>query len=180
MPFLFNGYLDFSCALLICAYDFDQRPQMPQKKKIKSPDLFEYKISFKVDERATTARRHYLAHNARDALSMFAYALLKSLFNRKAYEKQEFIIAKEFVKLYDKSFQTPKFQMEEDLDSDKPHKDKKINKLSASQSTDSVEKIVKEMGQRIKLVKFEEFNRWSKRWNSFKLPLEEVYSEQQK
>ena len=99
---------------------------MPTKSKEKPADLFEYRIFFRVDQRATIAERFYLAHNARDALGMFAYAMLKSLFDRKTYLKQEFIIAREFVKLYDHSLQSPKFKIAENTDSN-DSKEQKMN-----------------------------------------------------
>ncbi len=84
----------------------------PQKTKQKNPELYEYRFSFKIDERNTLGQRHYLAHNARDALGMFAYAILKSLFDRKVYQNQEFIIAKEFVNIHDSAVRSPKFEFD--------------------------------------------------------------------
>ena len=74
---------------------------MPKKLKQKVPDLFEYKISFLLDQEAAITRKHYLAHNARDALAMFAHTMLRNLFDRKAYLNQEFIVSKEFVRFHE-------------------------------------------------------------------------------
>ncbi|MDG1354932.1 MAG: hypothetical protein P8P90_01680 [Opitutales bacterium] len=148
---------------------------MPAKKtKQKAPELYEYRFSFKVDERSTIGQRHYLAHNARDALGMFAYAMLKSLFDRKIYQNQEFIIAKEFVKIHDTTVRFPKFEFDDPLPSN-PHK--ATSGKSVSQSKDSPDKIkgvVEEMAQRLEIIKFEEFNRWADRWYPLRLPLEEI------
>lgn len=148
---------------------------MPAKKtKQKAPELYEYRFSFKDDERSTLGQRHYLAHNARDALGMFAYAMLKSLFDRKVYQNQEFIIAKEFVKIHDTTVRFPKFEFDDPLPSN-PHK--ATSGKSVSQSKDSPDKIkgvVEEMAQRLEIIKFEEFNRWADRWYPLRLPLEEI------
>ncbi|MEL0098633.1 MAG: hypothetical protein VW907_03665 [Opitutae bacterium] len=150
---------------------------MSQKNKEQTADLFEYKILFKLDEQATFAHRHYLAHNARDALGMFAYSMLKSLFDRKTFVKQEFIIAREFVKLYDQSLQSPKFQLAEKKDFTKLKKQPKYPRGSNQKTLDSINKIVEEMNRRIELIKFMEYNRWANRWYTLRLPLEEITPE---
>ena len=147
---------------------------MPPKTKQKVPDLFEYKISFLLDQEVTTANRHYLAHNARDALGMFAYAMLINLFNRKAYLNQEFIISQEFVRFHERISQSPKFQMEKEADLLEEKKQKSPQKRISEITPDSVAKVVEEMNARIEILKFEEFNRWANRWYSLKLPLEEI------
>ena len=150
---------------------------MPSSSKEKAPELFEYKISFKLDQRATIAQRHYLAHNARDALGMFAYAMLKSLFNRKNLLKKDFISANEFVQIHDKSLQSPKFQLNTDSDLTGPKKVLKPIKESNQKTSISVSNVAQEMNQRIELIKLEEFNRWAQKWYSLKLPLEEIAPE---
>ena len=143
----------------------------------KAPDLFEYKISFRLDNRATIAQRHYLAHNARDALGMFSYAMLKSLFNRKNLIKKDFIIANEFVQFHDKSLQSPKFKLDTESGiTGSENLLKPINEPNQKTSF-SVSKIAQEMNNRIELVKLEEFNRWAQKWYSLKLPLEEIVPE---
>lgn len=150
---------------------------MPKKKE-QAPDLFEYKISFILDQEATKSQRHYLAHNARDALSMFAYSMLRNLFDRTKYFDQEFIISKEFVRFHDKSLQSPKFQLEEDGDSTEIKNRKPVTKQTSEITSDSVSQVVEEMNTRIEILKFEEFNRWANRWYALKLPLEEVTVEE--
>jgi hypothetical protein len=150
----------------------------PKKTKQKAPELYEYRFSFKNDERTTPGQRHYLAHNARDALGMFAYAMLKSLFDRKFYQNQEFIIAKEFVKIHDTTIRFPKFEFDDPPPS---HSYKANTGISVSQSKDSPDKIkgiVEEMAQRLEIIKFEEFNRWANRWYPLRLPLEEIKEEE--
>jgi hypothetical protein len=151
---------------------------MPQKTKKKAPDLFEYKISFRFDEEATMSQRHYLAHNARDALGMFAYAMLRNLFDRKTYFNQEFIISKEFVRFHDRSLQSPRFQLEKDGDSSETKNREPAQKQTTKITTDSVTQVVEAMNTRIEILKFEEFNRWANRWYSLKLPLEEITTEE--
>jgi hypothetical protein len=146
----------------------------PKKTKQKAPELYEYRFSFKVDERSTFGQRHYLAHNARDALGMFAYAMLKSLFDRKVYQDQEFIIAKEFVEIHDTTVRFPKFEFDNPLPSN-PYKatsDKPVSK--SEDSPDKIKGVVEEMAQRLKIIKLEEFNRWADRWYPLRLPLEEI------
>ena len=143
---------------------------MPPKTKQKVPDLFEYKISFLLDQEVTTANRHYLAHNARDALGMFAYAMLINLFNRKAYLNQEFIISQEFVRFHERISQSPKFQMEKEADLLEEKKQKSPQKRISEITPDSVAKVVEEMNARIEILKFEEFNRWANRWYSRSFP----------
>jgi hypothetical protein len=147
---------------------------MPQKLKQKVPDLFEYKISFLLDQEATITRKHYLAHNARDALAMFAHTMLRNLFDRKAYLNQEFIVSKEFVRFHEGLSQSPKFQMEKETDLSELEKQKPPQKRTSKITSDSVAKVVQEMNARIEILKFEEFNRWANRWYSLKLPLEEI------
>ena len=147
---------------------------MPQKPKQRAPDLFEYKISFLLDQEATTSSRHYLAHNARDALGMFAYAMLRNLFDRKAYLNNEFIISKEFVRTHDRSLQPPRFQLEKDEKSSETNDQDSTQKQTSKITFDSVAKVAQEMNARIEILKFEEFNRWANRWYSLKLPLEEI------
>lgn len=146
---------------------------MPQKPKKTSPQLFEYKISFITDQRKSVSERHYLAYNARDALGMFAYAILKSLFDRKIYNKAEFFIVKEYVKIHDKTIDTPKFQIEEATPPMQKPKQPKLKQSTGKDLQDSVVNIVKDMCKRIELLKIEEFNPWANRWYSLKLPLEE-------
>jgi len=150
---------------------------MPQKKE-KVPDLFEYKISFILDQEATKTHRHYLAHNARDALGMFAYSMLRNLFDRTIYLNQEFIISKEFVRFHDKSLQSPKFKLEKEAYSSEFKNRKPTTKQTSGITTDSVNQVVEEMNKRIEILKFEEFNRWANRWYSLKFPLEEVTAEE--
>ena len=150
---------------------------MPTKSKEKPADLFEYRIFFRVDQRATIAQRFYLAHNARDALGMFAYAMLKSLFDRKTYLKQEFIIAREFVKLYDHSLQSPKFKIAENTDSNDSKEQNELTPGINQNASDSFISIVQEMNERIELIQFDEYNRWANRWYSLRLPLEEMTPE---
>ena len=122
---------------------------MPQKPKQNLPNLFEYRISFRIDQRKTSALRHYLAHNARDALGMFAYAMLKTLFERKDYIKHEFIISREFVKLYDHSLQSPKFKFEDGGEKHSLDEKSKPNDGAQKQHSDAAAKLVQEMKQRI-------------------------------
>ncbi len=143
---------------------------MLQKTKEASPVLSEYRISFKLDERVTISSRHFMAFNARDALTMFAHTMVKLLFNRKFYEKREFLITKEFVRVHDKSFNSPQFQIDAHSTSFK----ESAHSNSAPSSLESIESIVIDMNRRIELVRFEEFNKWANRWYTLKLPLEEV------
>ena len=149
----------------------------PKKTKQKEPELYEYRFSFKVDERSTFGQRHYLAHNARDALGMFAYTMLKSLFDQKVYQDQEFIIAKEFVKIHDTTVRSPKFELDDHLPSHsyKATSDKPVSK--SEDSPDKIKGVVEEMAQRLEIIKFEEFNRWANRWYPLRLPLEEIKEE---
>ena len=147
---------------------------MPSSSKENALELFEYKISFKLDQRATIAQRHYLAHNARDALGMFAYAIIKSLFNRKNLTKKDFISANEFVQLHYKSSQSPKFQLDTDSDKNEYSNSPNPIKESNQKTSVSVSIVAQEMSQRIELIKLEEFNRWAQKWYSVKLPLEEI------
>lgn len=151
---------------------------MPSKKtKQKAPELYEYRFSFKIDERTTLGQRHYLAHNARDALSMFAYAMIKSLFEPKVYQKQEFIIAQEFVKIHDTKETSPKFEFDNPLPPSSC-KDTSSNPVSKiKDSTDKITGLVYEMEQRLEIIKFEEFNRWANQWYPLRLPLEEIKEE---
>jgi len=95
---------------------------------------------------------------------------VKLLFNRKFYEKREFLITKEFVRVHDKSFNSPQFQIDEHSTSFK----ESAHSNSAPSSLESIESIVIDMNRRIELVRFEEFNKWANRWYTLKLPLEEV------
>ncbi len=151
----------------------------PQKTKQKNPKLYEYRFSFKIDERNTLGQRHYLAHNARDALGMFAYAILKSLFDRKVYQNQEFIIAKEFVNIHDSTVRSPKFEFDGPPPSPsyKATSGKPVTK--SKDSTDKIKGVVDEMEQRLEIIQFEEFNRWANRWYPLRLPLEEIKEEQE-
>ena len=151
---------------------------MPQKTKETTPDLYEYKISFRLDQEATRSQRHYLAHNARDAMGMFAYAMLRNLFDRKTYFNQEFIISKEFVRVHDRSLQSPRFQLEKDEKSSETNNQEPDQKQTSKVTTDSITQVVEVMNARIEILKFEEFNRWANRWHSLKLPLEEVTKEE--
>ena len=167
-----KGKYEFSC--IIISDRVVLNIPMPQNTKQKAPDLFEYKISFLLDQEATTSSRHYLAHNARDALGMFAYAMLRNLFDRKAYLNKEFIVSKEFVRFHEGLSQSPKFQMEKETDLSELEKQKPAQKRTSKITSDSVAKVVQEMNARIEILKFEEFNRWANRWYSLKLPLEEI------
>jgi hypothetical protein len=151
----------------------------PQKTKQKNPELYEYRFSFKIDERKTFGQRHYLAHNARDALGMFAYAILKSLFDRKVYQSQEFIIAKEFVNIHDSAVKSPKFEFDGPTPSPSYQVTSSKSVSESKDSTDKIKGVVDEMQQRLEIIKFEEFNRWANRWYPLRLPLEEIKEDQE-
>ena len=108
---------------------------------------------------------------------MFAYAMLKSLFDQKVSQDQEFIIANEFVKIHDTTVRSPKFELDDPLPSHsyKATSDKPVSK--SEDSPDKIKGVVEEMAQRLEIIKFEEFNRWSNRWYPLRLPLEEIKEE---
>lgn len=146
---------------------------MAKKKVERLPDLYEYKITFQLQERSSQSVRHYLAHNARDALGMFAYSAVKLLFKRKTYATHQFLLAREFVKFHDSSAASSKFAAEDD----QPTEGKGPKARQEREKTgmlEDLQSLIDEMTQQINLVKFEEFNRWSGRWYALRLPLEEI------
>jgi hypothetical protein len=138
---------------------------MPAKNNEPYRTIKEYRLTFRIDNRASASQRHFLAYDAREALSIFANIILKSLFERSMYHGKKPLLTEAFIKKHDESFS----------------KDKIKNTTSTTETSNhdfSTQKLVDEFMERVELLKIEEYNRWASRWYPLKLPLEEVTQEE--
>ena len=124
--------------------------------------LKEYKITFRLDNRATLSTRYFLAYDARDALHIFSQTMVKTLFKSSVTQGQESILAKEILIKYDPTSSG----------------NSGVSPLVISSSEEILPELKKQMDefdQRFELITLEEYNRWAKKWYSLKIPLEEVF-----
>jgi len=125
------------------------------------PTIKEYRLTFRIDNRASASHRHFLAYDAREALCIFANIILKSLFDRSKYHDKKLLLTEEFIKKYDEYFSKNKTQ-------------NTFSTIETSCHDFSTQKLVDEFIERVELLKIEEYNRWVSRWHRLRLPLEEV------
>ena len=138
---------------------------MPTKNNEPYRTIKEYRLTFRIDNRASASQRHFLAYDAREALSIFANIILKSLFEQSMYHGKKPLLTEVFIKKHDESFS----------------KDIIKNTTSTTETSNhdfSTQKLVDEFMERVELLKIEEYNRWASRWYPLKLPLEEVTQEE--
>ncbi len=129
-------------------------------------DLREYRVFYQLDGNYS-ARRHFISADAREALRTFFYSLLKTSFRpRLPRDQQESLIFK-LSHFHDaiiegSTFSKSKFS-EFNLDDTEPQS--------------ALEQITKDIATRLRIYKLQEFNRWANRWYTLKIPLEEIYSD---
>ena len=73
---------------------------MKKKFSKKEKEIFEYKITFRVDNNSQKSRRHFLAHDAKEALNFFAHSVVRSLNLANLSSDDEILLGNSFVQKY--------------------------------------------------------------------------------
>jgi len=172
---------------------------MKKKFAKKEKDIFEFKITFRVDNNSEQSRRHFLAHDAKEALTFFAHSLVRSLRIESLSSDEEILLGHAFTQMYihqpfkhefkkdnsdldtDNLIQTSAPQIEFPASTDlSNNSSNSSNQFSTNPDAhlqklpEQVSHALQEMSNRVEIIRFEEFNRWADRWHSLLLPLEEI------
>lgn len=168
---------------------------MKKKFSKKEKEIFEYKITFRVDNNSQKSRRHFLAHDAKEALNFFAHSVVRSLNLPNLSSDDEILLGNSFVQKYiqdsgKQEFRKTDSNNETDEKSETNYSNSEIPRLIITNNTpttsnddslnplqfipENVLQAMTEMVQRVEIIRFEEYNRWANRWFTLLVPLEEI------